>query len=109
MAAVQAWDEVFALVDCLGEAFELGAVPKEIRAHSEDHVDRQFLLPTGLEDEFNKIGSLFAGFGAALSKAEDFFKLIDKDQQVRAGFDVRLSISFQQAESAAAEHGAQQL
>ena len=87
LLAVKPRDEVFALVDRLGQALEFRTVTEEVGAHCENDVDWHLGLPGGLEQQLDEVRGFLTGFIAALAKAKDFLKLINQKQQVRALVD----------------------
>ncbi len=106
LLAVESRDEVFALVDRLGQALELRTVTEEVGAHGEDDVDWHLGLPGGLEQQLDEVRGFLTGFIAALAKAKDFLELVDEQQQVGALVDGGMPVGLDEAKPASAEGGA---
>ena len=82
LVAVQPRDEVFTLIDGLGQTTKLRAVPEKIGPHGDSHKDRLTGLLGCLEQEADEVSGLLRVLSAAGAESKNFLKLVDYDQQV---------------------------
>jgi hypothetical protein len=110
--AGQARDEVLAVIDRLGQAEKLRAVPDEVRAHRKQDVDRHFALRARFEQQLDEgdgvlpraIGRL-GRTSRRSAEAEQFFELVHYYEQLHAFRQARLRDDVDEAETAQPQRG----
>ena len=107
LLARQTGDQEFALIDTFGQSFELTAFSDEVGPHCQHDIDRDFFLRGGFQQQTDKLVGCFLLPLARFVEAEDFFELVDDNQEIGPFAEIRLLDRFDQAEMAAAESGEQ--